>query len=353
MGAPAAGVGARAAADEALAGGAVALGGARARSPEGFASACTSGGGAVLLALNAAGGEVVRFDRDVSAGETRMTRWKVPGGERAGCIVPRAKGGVLLGLAGGGIVSAALPEGGGEAVLDEVQVCDVLGDVSGQDPEKLQAAKVRRAGLELCAARADSAGRLWVGSRPRCDPGASAGGAELFCVEGAWRMRQGELTPTAVSNVVHEVGNDLLCDHGVAWSPCGATMYFVDAASAEVCAFPHDARTGVLGERRVVARVTGEGEAPRGLAVDVNGGIWTAVHGGSRVVCLDAESGEVRKEVALPAKRPTGVCFGGEGMAWLFVTTEKASGGDDDAGGAMLALEVGAVGTAVNACQLG
>ena len=68
-------------------------------------------------------------------------------------------------------------------------------------------------------------------------------------------------------------------------------------------------------------------------------------------VCLDAESGEVRKEVTLPAKRPTGVCFGGEGMAWLFVTTET-SGGDDDTGGACW-RSVGAVGTAVNACQLG
>lgn len=60
---------------------------------------------------------------------------------------------------------------------------------------------------------------------------------------------------------------------------------------------------------------------PDGMTVDADGRLWVAFWDGGCVRALDPESGEVTAEIAVPARRPTSVAFGGPDLDILFVTS--------------------------------
>jgi len=61
---------------------------------------------------------------------------------------------------------------------------------------------------------------------------------------------------------------------------------------------------------------------PDGGALDVNGNVWIAIWGASKVVCF-SPNGEQLYELNLPAPQPSSCCFGGPDNDMLFVTTAK------------------------------
>jgi len=89
-----------------------------------------------------------------------------------------------------------------------------------------------------------------------------------------------------------------------------------------------DAATGtlvwvdILGRRRPFAAVDVEGAVPDGLAVDAEGGVWVALHGGWGLRRY-APDGELAAIVELPVARVTSCCFGGRGLRDLYVTTRR------------------------------
>ncbi len=81
-----------------------------------------------------------------------------------------------------------------------------------------------------------------------------------------------------------------------------------------------DPVTERLGSRDHFVDVPKHVGIPDGAALDVEGGYWCAIHGGSRLRRYAAD-GSLSREVSLPVSQPTMCAFGGEDMATLYVTS--------------------------------
>jgi sugar lactone lactonase YvrE len=65
------------------------------------------------------------------------------------------------------------------------------------------------------------------------------------------------------------------------------------------------------------------GGRPDGAAVDVEGNYWVAMYEGACVLQI-SPAGEVLQRIAVPVQCPTMVCFGGEDLRTLFITSARA-----------------------------
>ena len=184
--------------------------------------------------------------------------------------------------------------------------------------------------------RVDPQGRLWLGTMANnlADDGSPVplGGVSggLFRVEPDGRS-------TAVLGDIG-IANTLV------WSPDGATLYFADSLKRVIWAFPFEARTGELGERRVfVAPDAAPGE-PDGSAMDADGYLWNA-RWGAGVVARFAPDGRLDRVVELPASQPSCPAFGGEDLRTLYVTSARQGlDAPGEADGALFVLEPGVAG---------
>jgi sugar lactone lactonase YvrE len=120
-------------------------------------------------------------------------------------------------------------------------------------------------------------------------------------------------------------------------------MYFTHSTEREVLAFDYSP-SGALLNQRVFYKHVGPGE-PDGFRVDVDGNLWHAVYGESRVLKISPE-GKLIGEIGLPTKNITCVQFVG---TELFITTAgdpEAEGGElsKEMGGALFRVDVGTKG---------
>jgi sugar lactone lactonase YvrE len=118
-------------------------------------------------------------------------------------------------------------------------------------------------------------------------------------------------------------------------------MYFTHSTAREVIAFDYSP-TGALSNQRVFYKHPGGGGDPDGFRVDVEGNIWHAVYGESRVLKISPQ-GKLVGEVRMPTKNITCVEFVG---TELFITTAgdpEGQGGEEskELGGALFRVDVG------------
>lgn len=105
----------------------------------------------------------------------------------------------------------------------------------------------------------------------------------------------------------------------MAWSEARRTLYIAMAGSGTLYA-------GVVGQpqlRRLATVPKGSGRLG-GVAVDADGGLWTALRGGWSVARFEAD-GSMDRVVPLPVPAPTDVAFGGPEGRTLFITTARDS----------------------------
>lgn len=118
-----------------------------------------------------------------------------------------------------------------------------------------------------------------------------------------------------------------------------------------MCRYPYDLASGSLGAPETFLTLTPTGTdrgRPDGAAVDAEGCYWTALYEGGRVR-RHAPDGRLLAEIALPARCPTMVAFGGPDLRTLFVTTARAGRPAEELdrlplSGALFAVEVGVPG---------
>ncbi|SFL79421.1 SMP-30/gluconolactonase/LRE family protein [Methylobacterium pseudosasicola] len=176
--------------------------------------------------------------------------------------------------------------------------------------------------------RVHPSGALWIGTMGRnAEPGRGC----IYHVAGRrnTRLYGGLTTP-----------------NGIAFSPDGATGYFVDTAEGILRRVALDPGTGLpRGEPEThYDHSVGDGGID-GAAVDADGLIWTARFGAS---CLDAysPSGERVRTITVPVRQPTCPTFAGRSLDRLLVTTgyegldEAARAADPDHGRTLL-VDVG------------
>jgi len=153
--------------------------------------------------------------------------------------------------------------------------------------------------------RCDRQGRFWAGSmhepRTRFD-------GVLYRLDTDRRC-----TPMA---------GDVMVSNGLAWSPDSTVMYWSDSRNSKVYAFDFDPETGDVDGRRLFFETTPEQGRPDGAAVDAEGFYWSACFMGSRILRI-APDGTVDREIAMPVRDITMVCFGGDDLDTLYITTSK------------------------------
>ena len=99
-------------------------------------------------------------------------------------------------------------------------------------------------------------------------------------------------------------------------------MYFIDSLTYRVDVFDYD---GEPANRRTFAVVDPADGIPDGLAVDDEGGVWVALHGGGAVRRYDPDGAHV-ETIDVPATNVTACCFGGDDGRSLFITTAAPAG---------------------------
>ena len=110
-----------------------------------------------------------------------------------------------------------------------------------------------------------------------------------------------------------------IVSNGPTFSPDHALLYHTDTSRRVIYRFALSA-SGELGEREVFVRFPEQWGAPDGMATDVDGGIWVAHWGGSRVSRF-LPDGQFDRAIELPVSQVTSCCFAGPGLERMFVTT--------------------------------
>ena len=105
--------------------------------------------------------------------------------------------------------------------------------------------------------------------------------------------------------------------NGIGFSPDHRTIYACDYACGEVLAHALT-ENGEATERRVFAR-SPSGEAD-GLAVDSEGAVWVALGSGGSVGRF-LPDGSLDHELDVPADFVSSICFGGEDLRDVYITT--------------------------------
>jgi sugar lactone lactonase YvrE len=154
--------------------------------------------------------------------------------------------------------------------------------------------------------KCDSAGRFWAGT---LDMNGRKGMGSLYCVDADLSVRR-VLAGVSVSN-------------GIAWSPDNTTMYYIDTPTRKVDAFDFDLDTGAVSNRRTAVVFPNTHGFPDGMTADIEGMLWVAEFGGSRVSRWDPRAGRFIEAIDIPVRKVTSCAFGGADMDELFITTDR------------------------------
>ncbi len=204
--------------------------------------------------------------------------WAFP--HRIGFIVPSAKGDFIVGADQG--LARFSPESGSLTFFAH--------------PE------AGVAGNRFNDAKCDAAGRLWAGTMAvNEEPERGA----LYRIDPDLRISR-KVSKVSISN-------------GLAWSPDGRTLFYIDSPTRRVDAFDFEPTSGEISGRRTVIRIT-DG-FPDGMCADQQGNLWIAIWGGGCVACYNPHSGQRLAEVRVPVEDVTSCCFGPGST--LFITTSS------------------------------
>jgi sugar lactone lactonase YvrE len=153
---------------------------------------------------------------------------------------------------------------------------------------------------------ADPAGRFIFGTS-FYDPGLNQGDkGNLYIMDCDRSIRMLD------SGIVHS--------NGMAFSPDGALLYYTDCAARTIYVYDYDTQKGMVKNRRVFVKVPRYEGLPDGMAVDVEGFVWSAQWYGG-VVVRYAPDGSVDFVMRTPAQQTSALSFGGEDMTDIYVTS--------------------------------
>lgn len=112
--------------------------------------------------------------------------------------------------------------------------------------------------------------------------------------------------------------------NGLGLSPKEDRLYCADSAARLIYVYDYDVSTGTAGNRRVFVEVPRNEGLPDGLAVDVEGCVWSAQWYGGCIVRYDS-NGKAILRIQIPAKQTSSLAFGGSEMKDIFVTSAAQS----------------------------
>lgn len=206
--------------------------------------------------------------------------WSAP--EQVGFIVPRAAGGMIVGLQSGLF----------------------LFDPAAETFERLVEVEPERPGNRLNDAVVGASGRLFFGTMHDAETDPS----------GAFHRFAGStLAPTGFGGIA--------ITNGPALSPNEDEIYLVDTLGGTISAAPINS-DGRLGDSRVIVRIPESEGYPDGPTVDSEGAIWIGLYNGWEARRYSPD-GELLERVKFPVANVTKIAFGGDDLKTAFATTAR------------------------------
>jgi sugar lactone lactonase YvrE len=202
----------------------------------------------------------------------------------------------------GAPTSLVLPAAGGGVVLARNSELILLDATGG---ERVIASTADPEGIRFNDGSVDPDGRVFVGSMDNEEKDALG---QLYRLEPDGTLAA-LVTLITISN-------------GIAWSPSGDLMYYVDSPTKRIDVFTYHPAVGGLADRRQLADMSDAVGVPDGLTVDAEGYVWVADNGGGALRRY-APSGVLDAVLPLPVSKPTSCAFGGDGLRELFITTAR------------------------------
>jgi sugar lactone lactonase YvrE len=237
----------------------------------------------------------------LSLGSGEVTRWPMP--DMIGWVIERADAPGFV---------AGFRSGFAELLLDPVQVTPIV-DPEPDLPDN-----------RLNDAKADAHGRIWAGTMP-------------IAVD----RPSGSLYRFDLDHTVTRVDTGYTVANGPAISPGGRWLYHTDTVPGRVYRFALS-EDGVR-DRELFIQFEPDWGRPDGMTVDAEGGLWIAHWGGSRVSRFSPE-GVLDRSIALPASQITNVCFAGEKLDRMFVTSAAEGAEAEPHAGALFDIDPGVLG---------
>ena len=138
---------------------------------------------------------------------------------------------------------------------------------------------------------------------------------------------------------VEQLLDGVTISNGLAWTPDGGTLYYIDTPSRRIDVFDYDVATGrISGREPHISLPDDETGSLDGMTIDTEGGLWVALWGGSRVVRFGPDR-RVDVEISVGASHVTSCTFGGPALSDLWITcawserTEAERASEPHAGG--------------------
>ncbi|MHB8064512.1 MAG: SMP-30/gluconolactonase/LRE family protein [Ruminiclostridium sp.] len=148
----------------------------------------------------------------------------------------------------------------------------------------------------------DPEGRIFAGTLLRPD----------FQNGTLYRLEKGKAPVVVLDN--------LYCSNGMTFSLDEKHFFHTDSNLNRITKYDYDGKTGEISNPVVYFQGSPEIGSPDGITLDNENHIWAAFWGGSCVRRLDT-NGEIVAELALPAKQPSSVMFGGQDLDELYITS--------------------------------
>jgi sugar lactone lactonase YvrE len=190
--------------------------------------------------------------------------------------------------------------------------------------------------------------QIWADEQVRMNEGACDPDGRFYCGSMAYDQRPGAgtLCRLDTDRSVHAVLDGVTISNGLEWSADGTQAYYNDTATHQISVFDYDPRSGLTGRRRFAA--VADGGSPDGLALDDQGGVWTAVFDRGEVHRYN-EEGRLDEVVEVPVRQVTACTFGGPRLGQLFITTsrEGLDADEDPLAGSVFTADVGVCGLPV------
>lgn len=212
---------------------------------------------------------------DLNSGAVR--RWPMP--DLTGWVIERRQGGFIAGLR----------QGFAELSLEPFQVTPFLNPF----PE--------HPGHRMNDAKADAAGAIWAGSIPMAEDEPTG---VLY-----------HLTP---DHHVARMDDGYTVANGPAFSGDGTVLYHTDSARRLIYRFA--LADGAISGKQAFIRFPDAWGYPDGMTVDADDHLWVAHWGGGGISRFTPDGKRVRF-IPLPASQITNLCFAGEKLDRLFVTS--------------------------------
>ena len=159
-----------------------------------------------------------------------------------------------------------------------------------------------------------AAGRLWVGTMNRTDSTRPSGSFYRIDPDlGVTKIEDGLRVP-----------------NGLAWDPADRVMYHTDSRTRHVLSYAFDPTSGVRsGVREFFPFERERGGSVDGAAMDAEGGYWTVLYGGGKLIRV-TPGGRRDRDIPLPVTQPTMPAFGGPDMNTIYITSASQKLGKHD-----------------------